>query len=214
VTLQWGIEPVRLSHGVLEGSQALLCVTCCAAADQASVHRATNYSIDQGRCSLTPANSLIAFAEDGLAALLLLLLLFLRPASGKEEEGLRLPRGRRALSRPPVSGCVIIDRCNTVWCKAYAWWRCQPPPLPSTSHPNSSTPTALLLRLHLPLQVRRWTRPKRLASAGRASESILDCDRIIVPVRARCRRDGNRCIVRRFDAPQRTLSSMLCVFTI
>ncbi|PRW61285.1 Sorting and assembly machinery component 50 [Chlorella sorokiniana] len=31
-------------------------------------------------------------------------------------------------------------------------------------------------------QVRRWTLPKRLASVGQASECILDCDRIIVPV--------------------------------
>ena len=40
-------------------------------------------------------------------------------------------------------------------------------------------------RPSLPLlrQVRRWTMPKRLASAGQASSSILDCDRIIVPVR-------------------------------
>jgi len=37
---------------------------------------------------------------------------------------------------------------------------------------------------HLPLQVKRWTLPKRLASAGQASRSVLDCDRIIVPVRA------------------------------
>jgi Ulp1 family protease len=35
---------------------------------------------------------------------------------------------------------------------------------------------------HPALQVRRWTLPKRLASVGQASECILDCDRIIVPV--------------------------------
>ena len=31
-------------------------------------------------------------------------------------------------------------------------------------------------------QVRRWTLPNRLASSGQASECILDCDRIVVPV--------------------------------
>ena len=31
-------------------------------------------------------------------------------------------------------------------------------------------------------QVRRWTMPKRLAVSGQASESILDVDRIVVPV--------------------------------
>lgn len=32
------------------------------------------------------------------------------------------------------------------------------------------------------LQVRRWTMPKRLKASGQASDSILDCDRIILPV--------------------------------
>lgn len=31
-------------------------------------------------------------------------------------------------------------------------------------------------------QVRRWTLPKRLAAAGQASASILDCDRVVLPV--------------------------------
>jgi hypothetical protein len=31
-------------------------------------------------------------------------------------------------------------------------------------------------------QVRRWTLPKRLAAAGQASASVLDCDRIVLPV--------------------------------
>ena len=33
-----------------------------------------------------------------------------------------------------------------------------------------------------PSQVRRWTTPKRLKANGQASESVLDCDRIIMPV--------------------------------
>jgi Ulp1 family protease len=31
-------------------------------------------------------------------------------------------------------------------------------------------------------QVQRWTRPKKLKSTGQASASVLDCDRIIMPV--------------------------------
>ena len=30
--------------------------------------------------------------------------------------------------------------------------------------------------------MRRWTLAKRLAAAGQASESVLDCDLVIVPV--------------------------------
>lgn len=32
-------------------------------------------------------------------------------------------------------------------------------------------------------EVRRWTLEKRLVSSGQASKSILDCDRVIIPVR-------------------------------
>lgn len=77
----------------------------------------------------------------------------------------------------------MVLRLACVAATAWQTWATSTNGRPAHLHPQAAHPPHALHIFPCTLQVKNWTKAVRLARTGQASQSILDCDRIIVPVR-------------------------------